>query len=175
MAEKKKEEVEISASPDDYEVVPLGPIRRLEKRLESLETTKDVSSIERFNDKIIDMIELNQHIVDEVVKANQGLREDLAALIGKLDNLQSSLKEFIEMIKSAGESPVKEEYSSKLIGKLSEINQKTLESNSAIIESLSTIDKRLKRMQIGGRPSTNILARRGFVESKDLQEKNRNL
>lgn len=162
MASKKKQEVEISASPDDYEVVPLGPIRKLEKRLESLESTKNISGIEKFNDKIIDMIELNQHIVDEVVKANMGLREDLTKLIGKLDNLQFSLKEFIGIIKSAGESSVKEESSSKLINKLGEMNQKILESNSAMIDALSTIDKRLKRMQLGGRSTTDVLARRSI-------------
>jgi uncharacterized coiled-coil protein SlyX len=162
MASKRKEEVEISAPEDDYEVVPLGPIRRLEKRLDSLESTKNISSLERFNDKIIDMIELNQHIVDEVVKANQGLRGDLARLIGKLDNLQGSLNEFIGIIKSAGESGVKEEGSSKLVGKLSEMNQKILESNSTIVDALLTIDKRLKRMQIGGRSTTDILARRSI-------------
>lgn len=155
----KRENTEES---DDYEVIPITPIRRLEKRMEEIETSKSVSNFERLMDKIIDMVELNQRIVDEVVKANTGLREDLAVLIGKMDQLQEKMSSFIDIVENAGaeeeegqagRSAMKdmvEPLLNEMKSANKELMSRVIESNTAISENLSSIDKRLKRMQIGG-------------------------
>ncbi|MCK5473998.1 MAG: hypothetical protein KAI53_01210 [Candidatus Aenigmarchaeota archaeon] len=167
-----RDEIELSGEAD-YEFVPLTPVRRLEKRLDVLETTKSTQSLERFVDKIIDMTELNQKIVDGMVKSNQSLREDVGVLIGKMDSLNNNLSEFVTLIKTAGEqdveSPSKDAFSNAvkpLVDKVEEITRGARDSNAAIAETLENIDKRLKRMQATDRiqkPINNIFARRDMI------------
>lgn len=166
-----RDEIELQGN-DDYEVVPLTPLRRLEKRIEMMETTKSTQNLERFVDKILDMTEMNQKIVDEMVKSNQALREDVGVLIGKMDNLNNNMNEFVSIIKSAGEQDMEStsktavtEAITPLIDKMTEITKGTQEGNEALAETLENIDKRLKRMQTPptAKPVSSILARRGMM------------
>ncbi len=166
-------EVEIPSERDDYEVVPLTPLRRLEKRLEAIETTKSMSHLEKFIDKIIDMVEMNQRIVDEVVKANQGLREDISILISKIDDSQTKMSEFVDLIKEAGEQEGSETITKELIDhvispmidKIEVASNKTIDTNNQMVETLASIEKRMKTMQLGtqgtpGGGAAGILQRR---------------
>lgn len=163
-----KSEVEIPGSGEEYEVIALSPLRRLEKRLEAVEQTRTVANLERFVDKILDMVELNQKIVDEVVKANQGLREDMAVLVGKMDELYSRIGDFIDIIKSAGEEERAEVVSREtieatvtpIIAKMEEMNKRVIESNATIADTLGAIEKRLKAVVAPAAPG--LLARRPF-------------
>lgn len=168
----KKEEVEIPG--EDYEMVPLTPLRRLEKRLEAIETTKSMNNMERFIDKVIDMVELNQKIVDDMVKSNQSLREDLGVLVGKMDSLQSRIGTFIEMIQNAAESDASEASAENtasaikpLVEQVQNIAKQTQETNASLAQSLENIDRRLKRFAPAVAPAPQyssareILARRG--------------
>jgi len=149
---------EVEIPHDDYEVVPLTPLRRLEKRLETIETTKSMSNLEKFIDKVIDMVEMNQKIVDEVVKANQGLREDISILISKIDDSQTKMSEFVDIIKEAGEQEGGETMSKEiidnvvtpLVDKLEASSSKNAETNAQMVETLTSIEKRLKTIQLGG-------------------------
>lgn len=164
---------EVEIPHDDYEIVPLTPLRRLEKRMEAMETTKSMSNLEKFIDKVIDMVEMNQKIVEEVVRANQGLREDISILISKIDDSQAKMTQFVEIIKDAGEQEGGETMSKEfvenvvapMIEKIEAGNTKVAETNNQILETLSSIDKRLKGGQAPGvqlgRPAiSNILQRR---------------
>jgi len=149
----KKDDYEQIGEEEDYEVVPLTPIRRLEKRMGQMESSKSFSNLERMMDKILDMVELNQRIVDEMVKANTSLRGDLATLIGKMDSLQSKLTNFIDIVEEAGKEDVNESEAvtalkgmvSPLVKSITDSNERMLKSNETIAENLATIDKRLKR------------------------------
>ncbi|MBW6461516.1 MAG: hypothetical protein K0B07_00500 [DPANN group archaeon] len=164
----KKEDYEQISDDEDYEVVPLTPLRRLEKRITSMESSKSFSNMERMMDKILDMVELNQRIVDEMVKANTSLRGDLATLIGKIDSLQGKLTNFIDIVEDAGKEDVDESEAVSalrgmvvpLVKSITDANEKLLKSNEVIAENLSIIDKRLKRSggvvpSIGGQISQN--------------------
>lgn len=164
---------EVEIPHDDYEIVPLTPLRRLEKRMEAIETTKSMSNLEKFIDKVIDMVEMNQKIVEEVVRANQGLREDISILISKIDDSQAKMSQFVEIIKDAGEQEGGETLSKEfiehivtpMIEKIEAGNTKVAETNNQILETLSSIDKRLKSGQAPGAPMgrpaiSNILQRR---------------
>ena len=147
-------EVSIKDSEGDYEVIPVTPLRKLEKRLEQMESSKSAGSMERVMDKIIDMVSLNQRIVDEMIKANVGLREDVSMLIGKMDTLQSKLTNFIEIIESAGQEETESSEATMairnmmkpMVDSITEANTKMVKSNSEIVNSLSLVDKRLKRL-----------------------------
>lgn len=149
----KKDDYEQIGEEEDYEVVPLTPIRRLEKRMGQMESSKSFSNLERMMDKILDMVELNQRIVDEMVKANTSLRGDLATLIGKMDSLQSKLTSFVDIVEEAGKEDVNESEAvtalkgmvSPLVKSITDSNERMLKSNESIAENLATIDKRLKR------------------------------
>ena len=157
---------------EDYEVVPLTPIRRLEKKIESLETNKSLTNMERFMDKVIDMVELNQKLVDDVVESNQGLREDLGVMIGKMDNLTDKIDEFVTMIKQAGQNEneagvtreVAEKVVSPLVDKMEDMHKREVEAQTHMIEVLDNIEKRLKRVSIGSSEGAttpaSLLARR---------------
>lgn len=173
----KKKEKEMQEESDEYEVVPLTPLRRLEKRLEAIEGSKGTTNVEKFADRIIEMVELNQRIVEETIKANVGLREDLSVLIGKLDVLQTKITEFIDVIKSAGEeegeAATMEKTVTPVLEKINEMNKKVIESNTAMVETLSNIDRRLKRIQLGGgarttAQATSILTRRKPIEREKI-------
>lgn len=152
------EEVELPYEKGEYEIIPISPLRRLEKRMEQIESTRTMTNLERFVDKVIDMVGLNQKIVEEMVKANQGLREDVAVLIGKLDELYTRLGDFIDIIKSAGAEEGAEAVSKQIVeasvvpvvSKIEEMTRKSAESSAAVVEALGAIDKRLRAIQLGG-------------------------
>ncbi len=156
----KKDDYEQIGEEEDYEVVPLTPIRRLEKRMSQMESSKSYSNLERMMDKILDMVELNQRIVDEMVKANVSLRGDLATLIGKMDSLQEKLTNFVNIVEEAGKEDVNESEAvtalkgmvSPLVKSITDANARLLKSNESIAENLATIDKRLKRSGSGASP-----------------------
>jgi len=147
----KKEEVEIPG--DDYEVIPVTPLRRLEKRLDAIETTKTMNNMEKFIDKVIDMVELNQKIVEDMVKSNQSLREDLGVLIGKIDTLQSKIGGIVEMIESAAESDIAQTNTENtataikpIVDQMQAMSKQTQETNATLIQNLENIDRKLKRI-----------------------------
>ncbi len=171
----KKDDLELKGD-EDYEMVPLSPIRRLEKRLETMETTKSANSLEKFIDKVMDMVELNQKLIEDIIRSNQAMREDMSILIGKLDTLQSKVGGFVEVIQSAAESGVAEtaaestgEVLKPLVDRLETMSKQTQETNTQMVQSLENIEKLLRRPQIPVsqqpiNPSArDILARRGVM------------
>lgn len=170
-------------SEDSYEIVPMTPIRKMERKIAQLETKHSGSDFERFLDKVVDMVEMNQRMVADVVQSNQALREDLGVMIGKLDILSTKISDFVEIIREAGEAEVEGTISkdvvdsvvAPLVDKMENINSKNSELNANMVTLLDNIDKRLKRlnvsgMQAGPTPPTpsSILARRKDVGS-DIQ------
>jgi len=57
------------AEPETYELVPVTPIRRLEKELEKLkkERVADTGGAE-MNRQVIDILKMNQKIVDDMAR-----------------------------------------------------------------------------------------------------------
>ncbi|MCD6367693.1 MAG: hypothetical protein J7L45_01265 [Candidatus Aenigmarchaeota archaeon] len=94
----------ISREDDEYEVIPVGPLKKLEERIEKLEKERETVSTHEFIREILDLIESNQKLVDEIVKANDELREELSKIPGKIDELLKAWREFIDLLKEAGVS-----------------------------------------------------------------------
>jgi len=81
---------------EEYELVPLSPIRRMEKRLERLEKSGTSNEIMK---ELIDIVKTNQQIVDDVVRINSEmikrvgeLSETVGKAIGKLDEFTSRIE-----------------------------------------------------------------------------------
>jgi len=69
-------EVELGTEDENYEVIPLSPIRRLEERIKKLEKEREGFAYQGFMREILDLIQSNQKLVDEIVKANDQLRDE---------------------------------------------------------------------------------------------------
>jgi len=143
------------AEDDDYEVVPTSPIRRLERRLSKIETSSSSSEVGRLIEQIIELVKSNQRIVDDVIKADAELRNEISKIPGKVDELLSGMSEFLELLKmSATENTVSDiskdvmEPLVKKMGELVDESKRTNELSQASLTSLGMIDKRLKRLYL---------------------------
>jgi hypothetical protein len=140
-------------SDEEYEIIPTSPIRRLEKRIERIESTGPSAESSRLIEQIIELIKSNQRVIDDIVKSNFELRSEMAKVPGKIDQLLTGLNEFMEILKtSAAEETVSEiskDVMSPVVEKISELvdqGKRSTDATQAMLTSLDTIDKRLKRM-----------------------------
>jgi uncharacterized coiled-coil protein SlyX len=143
MAEEKYEESE-------FELIPLSPLRKLEKRLDEIEQQYKSTNSREFYKELIDIIRLNQQIVDELAKANDALRIELSRLPGRLDDMISRLNELISFIKASAteEVEVAPPNLQPLVDKINELvelNKKVVETNQTVAASLDELLKRLKK------------------------------
>jgi ferric iron reductase protein FhuF len=147
MEEEKKQE--------EFELIPVTPLRRLEKRVEELEKKASINEKELYKE-IIQIIRMNQEIVDALIKANDSLRIELSKLPLKLEELTKKIDELLELIKAAGEEETKPIVDNKplieKIEKLTEINNKILENNEALISLLEEISKKLTKPPLPPKP-----------------------
>ena len=136
-------------NPEEYELVPVTPLRRLEKRMERIESTTPVDTRGIMAD-VIEIVRMNQLLVDELAKANDALRIELSKLPGKLDEVTTQLKDLISFIKASGEEEatgITQEAMKPVVDKLDEVvktNKELSEKNDSLLELLDQIGKRLK-------------------------------
>ena len=138
---------------EEYEIIPTSPIRRIEKRIERLENTGSTSESRKLIEQIIELIKSNQRVIDDVVKSNFELRSEMARIPGKIDELISNMNEFMELLKTSATEDAVSEISGNVmapvvekIGELVEQGKGGKDVNQAMLASLDTIDKRLKRL-----------------------------
>ena len=140
---------------DDYEIIPTSPLRRLEQRLSKIENSSSSSEIQRLIEQIIELIKSNQRIIDDIIKSDAELRNEMSKIPQKVDQLLVSMGEFMEILKtSAAEDTVSDISKESMkplvekIGELVEQNKKSVEVTQAALSSLGIIDKRLKRIYL---------------------------
>ncbi len=137
---------------EEYEIIPTSPLKRLEKRISKIEETSSTSETRRLIEQIIELIKSNQRVIDDIVKSDAELRNEVSKLPGKIDELLGSMNEFVEMLKAAPGTEsggFSSDAFEPLIKKMSEfvdVSKKTQEIGQATLASLGIIDKRLKRM-----------------------------
>ncbi|MBU5557532.1 MAG: hypothetical protein QW751_00765 [Candidatus Aenigmatarchaeota archaeon] len=155
-----EEEVELAQKGESYEIIPVTPIRKLEKRMEALESAGTIPQIQSLINQIMDLIRGNQRIVEEIVRANADLRNEISKLPPKIDDLTTTMKEFISMVKAAGEEEISAPSAEVMrplqeaLTKLTEQNQKLIEGNQAILESLEALGKKMR----GGTPVSALMS-----------------
>jgi len=136
---------------EEFELIPVSPLRRIEKKLEELESAKQLLDIKEFLKDLISIVKMNQEVVQQVVRANDSLIIELSKLPGKLDSLISSLNELLNYIKMGSgmeEESVektKEEESTSILQQLLESNKRMIELNEKIVSTLEEIEKRTRR------------------------------
>ena len=142
---------------EEYEVIPTSPIRRLEKRLSRIETSSSSSETHRLIEQIVELIKSNQRVIDDIIKSNAELRNEMSKVPAKIDSLVDKMDEFIEMLKASateeGVTDASKEMVKPLAKKMDEMIEqikKGSEFSQASLASLETIDKRLKRLYLQG-------------------------
>jgi len=133
-----------------HEISVITPIRKLEDRIERLESHGTVPQLQSLINQIVELIRTNQKIVNDVVKANMDLRSEVARLPPKLEDVSVELRKFISMIEAAsmeemgGLSAEALKPLSDNLARLVEQNQRMIENNQAILEALDNINKKLR-------------------------------
>ena len=136
---------------EEYEMIPLSPIRRLEKRISQLESGSSSGlDAKGFFHELVEIVRMNQQLVDELVKANDSLRIELSRIPGRLGDVTKNLNELISYIKAAAKeesapnSPESMKSVTEKMDKLFELNKKIVENNEALTSIVETIDKKLR-------------------------------
>ncbi len=151
MAEEKHNE-------NEFELIPVSPLRRLEKRLDELEN-KSGSNLDskEFYKELVDIIRLNQQLVDELAKANDALRIELSRLPSKIEDLVKKLDELVSFIKASGEQQEVPEATSDIkpvydkLSELVDLNKKIAETNETLSGTIEELSRKMK--QQGPAPS----------------------
>lgn len=170
------EEVELSGDDgsEEYEVIPMGPIRKLEKRIEELEKNKGGDRGD-FTRDILDIMKANQKMVNDMVKSTDQLHNSVEELTNKMDTVADSINEFMGLLEEASEASLEEDVSGnlsetlvspienvmndmkdtneKMLEGMQSTNEKMLEGLGAINESIENLEKRMKRLQASERVS----------------------
>jgi chromosome segregation ATPase len=131
------------AEEEEYELIPVSPIKKLEARLKKLEAQRAVD-ISEFFKELISIIRMNQSLVNELAKASDSLRIELSKLPAKIDRLVESQSELIRFIKAAAEEE-RPAPPSELKAFIDRID-KLLESNARIVEGQEAIKGLLERI-----------------------------
>ena len=145
------------AKDDEYELIQLSPLRKLEKRIDQLETETNFDA-KAFFQEFVDIVKMNQQLVDEVIKANNTLRVELARLPGKMEEMTRSLNELVSFIKAAAieeANPAATESFKVMpdkLDKLIELNRRIVESNESLTNLMEIMDKKMRPMMPFKRP-----------------------
>ena len=133
---------DVEIQSDDYEVIPLSPIRKLEERIRKMEREKEGFAYESFMREILELIQSNQKLVDEIVKANDELREELSKIPGKIDEMLKAWKEFIDILKEVGSAEA-------TASSLTEQFNKLIEQNREMLEAIKSLKARARTGTVG--------------------------
>src|SRR3990167_9076722 len=90
---------------DEYEIVPVGPIRRIERRVEKMERSGGGNEMVK---ELIDVVRTNQKIVDEVVKINSEMINRVTELSAHVQQMTEKVNDFMSRIDVEEGSPSKE-------------------------------------------------------------------
>ena len=135
---------------EEFELIPLSPIRRLEKRIDKLENTTGGVDVREFFRELVAIIRMNQEIVDELAKSSDALRIELSKLPSKLDDVTQGLNELLSYIKAAAmeeTTGISQDTFRPLAEKLDQLidtNKKIVEGDENVSALLESIDKKLK-------------------------------
>lgn len=102
---------------EEYELVPLSPIRRMEKRLERIEKTSTSDQMVR---ELIDVVKMNQQIVDDIVKINSELINKITDLSVSVNKSITKMDEFMSRIEVAEEAEGSQESAAPTLNKADE-------------------------------------------------------
>lgn len=162
------------AEPETYELVPVTPIRRLEKEVEKLKKERVSDTGSEMGKQVIDILKMNQKIVDDMAHLQGELIAQMYKTNEKLSKLTDSIAELVVVLSSAAEEEVQEDEEEEEAeeeeegaeeempaprsgaqesGAAEEVDDKLeriIEQNTALINSLNVLGKELSKIEEKG-------------------------
>lgn len=143
---------------DDYEVVPLGPIRKLERRVEDLQEQQQTeqtggSANEELVRDILDIMKSNQKIVNDMTESTHELRNSVEDLTNKMDSVIDNMNSFMDLLQQASEMDMEGEIAGDLeqrvadaIGdKMDDMVSEVSKSNQMIANNLEDLNTEMRK------------------------------
>jgi len=121
---------------EDYEIVPLSPIRRLEKRIEKLEKLGSETWV-------LNLIRTNQKIVDDLVRVNTELLSKISVLVSEMQQLTKNLEKFLKNVEVVSEETEKEEE-----------KEKETETKSELEKRIAKLERRINALLLSRIPKS---------------------
>lgn len=160
-----------------YEIIPVTPIKKLEERIKKIETEKSTPQLQNLINQIIELIRNNQKIVNDVIQANAELKNELSKLPPKIDELLTTINNFLSLVEAAGREEVRPSQPQpspdlfkpmiEELKSISEQNKRLVESNQAVLEELNKMSKRLKGR---GTPVSTLLSTYPLRREKKVEQ-----
>lgn len=137
-------------SEPEYELVPLTPIRRLEKEITELKKNRGPESTGFLVNEIVDILKMNQKIVDDMTRLHGELVSKLSRTSDKIDKLVGSVEKLVEILGEATEAELAGEGIGGGRGAggsfSDEKMDKIIEQNAALINSLKVLSGGLSKI-----------------------------
>ncbi|MEM7816411.1 MAG: hypothetical protein QXZ20_00695 [Candidatus Aenigmatarchaeota archaeon] len=135
---------------EEYEVIPLDPIRAMEKRIKKLEEMLQERSTAS---EYIELVKTNQQVVGDLIRMNTGIIDKLNNLTTALEGLIKRIDEFsskfdVEIEVGGGES--------KRVKELEEENRRLKEAQEELLDKISKLEKRLNTLLISRVPVRKV-------------------
>ncbi len=158
----------------EYELIPLSPLRRLEKRIDEVEKSHINVGNKEFYRELVDIIRMNQQIVDELAKANDALRIEISRLPGKMEELLTKIDELVSYIKASATEEITAPMTAAITGEaatkplgekldvLIDTNKKIVENNESLLTLLDQLSRKLSR------PSPYPVRKPTFIPPKTI-------
>ncbi|MFB6203360.1 MAG: hypothetical protein ABEK01_02610 [Candidatus Nanohaloarchaea archaeon] len=146
---------------EDYEVMPVGPLRKLEKRVDKLQkeaTQGGGAANEEMVQDIIDIMKSNQKIVNDMTESTHELKNSVEDLTHKMDQVVDNMNNFMDLLKEASEVDMEGEVVSDIHDRIADavgnemrdVASDIENSNKEVVEGLNQIDQSLRRIYSSG-------------------------
>lgn len=155
-----RDEVELDGGDEDYEVVPVGPLRKLERRVDELqEQTKNQANSsggasagnEEMIKDVIDIMKSNQKIVNDMTESTHELKNSVEDLTHKMDEVVDNMNQFMDLLTEASEmdmegemvNDMEQRVADAIGGQIQEVADEIKQSNQQVIQNLNQINQSL--------------------------------
>ena len=190
-----KDEVQLgNMDDDDYEVIPMGPIRKLERRVENLQEQQEQTEQsgggagnEELVRDIMDIMKSNQKIVNDMTESTHELRNSVEDLTNKMDSVIDNMNDFMDLLNQASEMDMEGEVAGNIetrvanaIGdKMDEMVSEVKTSNERIADNLENLNSQMRKNYYAGQQGGGVATDRGDQQqggsmSGQSQSRNRN-
>ena len=152
------DEVQLGSSEDeDYEVVPVGPIRKLERRIDEIQEQSQEAQGSAHKDELIrdvlDIMKSNQKIVNDMTESTHELKNSVEDLTHKMDETIDNMNAFMDLLNEASEMDMEGEIvgdmegriADAIGGKMDDVVQNMHESNQQVINQLDNLNESIRK------------------------------
>ncbi len=158
------DEVQLGSSEgDDYEVVPIGPIRKLERRIdkiheEAVQNSSGGGNYDELVRDVLDIMKSNQRIVNDMTESTHELKNSVEDLTHKMDEVVDNMNTFMDLLTEASEMDMEgqivgdiEHQIAEAIGtKMDNVAKGMMKSNKEVVDQLEEVNQSLRRSYASG-------------------------